>query len=277
MNWLIFILLFVCFQAHAKSQDLSDLVPIRAILETKEDLVWNKWDTPNFIILSLDKSQGLQIKEDIENIFSKFTKKWGVELTQSKKQVKLICVPNEEYLFKLFNIKEPHCEVRYDSNGDVSLCAIWIDYNNFSKISEFLSQVFLCDGFSEHNYSFLVQKGISCLEKDVDAIKSNICNLEEINLNYLFDLNKQKWQSLNDKEKQKLEKQMCTVCLFLRREFGDRLFIKFLSKTQSSQSLFSTYGFKDNDQFVSIIRNYSKNLVEDISNNKTPDKYLKIK
>ena len=47
----------------------DDLPGIKtAIPEDIKDLVWNKWETPNFIILSIDEDQGRYLAENIESI-----------------------------------------------------------------------------------------------------------------------------------------------------------------------------------------------------------------
>lgn len=274
MKIFAFILIFI-LGSLVQANDLPEF-PQQASLTSDKNLVWNKWDTRNFIVLSLDKSQGLELKEKLDNDLYEFLRKWNIKLSDSKVQVKLMCVPNEDLLLKLFNIKSPQSEVRYDINGGVAVCAIWIDFNRIHMLPILFSEVFLSDGLSVNDYSLVVNKGIRSLEQDLESIKSNITTLENFDLDLLFNVDKEKWQSLDLSEKEKFNKQSCVTCLFLRREFGERLFCSFLSKSQNAQSLLETYGFENKEQFAQIIKKYAENLAQDIKQNKTPSKYLKI-
>lgn len=270
------IVFFIVLCSSVFAQDFTDIIPHQTTAPSK-DLVWNKWDTSNFIILSIDKPQGLEVKAQIEEIRSDFLSRWSLKKSNYSIPCKLICVPNQEFLFKFFNLKNPHSEVRYDTDGKVSLCAIWIDFERIENLPSLVAQICLSDNLKGETYPLVIQRGVPLLENSLDKIKTNISNLDNLDCESIFKVDKKSYQSFNPQEKELYDRRCCLMCLFFRREFGNDLFSKFLSKEQRIDVVFSTYGFKDNTQLSKIFNNYSKNITEDIERKKIPDKYLNIK
>ena len=67
-----------------------------------KNLVWNKWDTDNFTILSLDQSQGKYLHENIESMKTWILRRWGIsEKLQFSAECKIMCVPTKELMKKL--------------------------------------------------------------------------------------------------------------------------------------------------------------------------------
>jgi hypothetical protein len=245
-------------------------------VERKDDLVWNKWDTENFVVLSLDKSQGLKLKGLLEKTKDSVSKRWSLGIFKFPTPCKVMCVPSQELLSKLFNIDSPHVEIRRDANGNVSLCAIWMTFEDVDYLPFLVSSVCVADGICPNKQSWAVQRGISCLNKPLDQIRVDISDLDSFN-SKIFDMTKEKWLVLSSKDKQKFDSESLVACLLLRKEFGGVAFSKFVSESPDKTSLVkSLYGFKDLDHFESVLERYAKNLSEDIRKGRTPDSYLMV-
>jgi hypothetical protein len=63
----------------------------------------------------------------------------------------------------------------------------------------------------------------------------------------------------------------------LRKEFGEQMFLDFLSGSQDQDSIRSVYGFKDVSEFNNTLNRYSENIGRDIGRGATPDSYVTVK
>lgn len=273
-------LLFLFFALATVSAFAQEEVPqpMQVTTEPDKNLVWNKWETENFIILSLDKSQGLYLKNNIENIKSSLLKDLGLEDVNFSSKCKLVAVPDREFMSKLFRIAGSHNEVRKNDSGDVSLCAIWLENDKIDEDLGFhIASICLNESVSNKNHRLFVQKGICFLCRPVEYIKKDLKDLGQFDLNYLINMTQEKWKSLSTEEKDLFQKQSELVCLFFRKEFGKNRFKKFLYSNQKEEDILSTYGFENDKQLNNTLNRYSSNLDKDIQADKTPDKYLKIK
>ncbi len=262
MRWLFIIFILFCFSAFAE-ETANQTAP--------SEMVWNKWDTDNFIVLSIDKSQGLYLKNNIESVKSDLEKRWGIKNNKFKTQCKLLCVPDSNLLNRLFNISDPRSEVRRDSEGKVAVSAIWIDFKDADNLSCLVAPVVLDNS---HN-SFFVKKGISKLEESLSTLRSDFKELTPIDFKEIISIKENSFDKMSLEEKNNFIKNSAIVCLLLRREFGIDKFSQFVTSKQSESDIRSIFGFKDLDSFSKTLNRYSKNLSEDIKNNKTPDDYLK--
>jgi len=240
-------------------------------ISPSEDLVWNKWDTANFIVLSIDKSQGVYIKNNIEKFKLDFEKRWGLEKSNFSIPCKILCVPDDKLLGRFFNLDLPRTETRTDSDGSLS-SAIWSDFNRFNyNYNQLVGAVCL-----EHSKnSILLKRGIPRLENSLDFLKSDFSEVIEVDVKSALNADREYWLSLKSDDRKKFDKNAALICLFLRREFGFAKFKKFISSDQSESSLRSIYGF-DLDNFSKTLKRYSENLSNDIKNQKMPDKYLRM-
>jgi hypothetical protein len=259
----------------------TEISDINANTESKVDLtssadsdfVWNKWDTKNFIVLSIDKSQGLFLKRYVEDVKISFQERWGLKKYDFSTQCKILCVPDNKFLFKFFNIEQSHAEVKKNSEGLFS-SAIWVSYEEIDKIDYLISSVCL-DVYSS---KFFVKRGIIKLEnKSIESLKNSLSNFNEININEVLETDENKWLSLSSDQKEKFDNAAAVLCLLLRREFGIDKFSLFVNSKQEADDIVSIYGFSDLESFSKTLNRYAKNLSEDIKSGRTPNKYLILK
>jgi len=230
-----------------------------------KDLVWNKWDTDNFIVLSISEQQGLYLKNNIERIKSSLLKNWGIKDFDLSKKCKLVCVSNEEMLDKLFKKQDFHSEVRKDSDGNIESNAIWFyldDTNAMGKLNDKVLDICLSE-LSQKVKSIpaFCRVGMCVLSKNSNQIKETILKGEDANASDLIT-----------SEKPELSEGPCAaLCLMIRKEYGENNFLSYLL-TGDLKSL----GINDENQLDSIFNRYKDNLKKDLSNNLVPANYLKI-
>lgn len=265
MKLLLFLsLIFSTIHAFADDSINLDKVSIQS-----SDFVWNKWDTDNFIILSIDKSQGLKIKNSIEKIKSNFEKKWGIKQSEFAIPCKVLCVNNSELLNRFFSISESKSEVRKDNEGNILVSAIWLDFD--SSISHLVADV--CLENSSNN--LFLKRGITRLEQPIDLVKFDLSQSIDADVAELIAVSEKDWIDFSIQEKDKFDRESAFLCLMLRKEFGINKFSLFVNSMQDENSLLKIYKFSNSEDLSKTLNRYSKNLSNDISKNLTPDYYLK--
>jgi hypothetical protein len=270
---------FIIFSSFCFGDEASQAIyPFTDKNINQEDgLVWNKWDTENFVVLTLDKSQGLELKDLMEPVKNSVCDSWFLDVPSLPVRCKIMCVSDRELLAKLFNIDAPHVEVRRDAEGKVSLCAIWMTTEDLDLLPFLVCSLCVADDICLNKQSPLVQRGVSFLSKPLDCMRREIVVPGKINSKYLLSMTREKWISLSPKERQVFDAQSAIFCLLLRKEFGSDLFAQFAaSANQDESSLRLVYGFKDLEQLDSILKRYSENLIKDINRGIVPDNYLAV-
>jgi hypothetical protein len=260
MSFLFFVLF--CFCTYAQ-----EMVATPEISEDLKGLVWNKWDTENFIILSIDKNQGLQIKNNIENAKTLLLTKWGLPDVDFEGECKIICVSNKALLKKIFRLDESKVEIRRDQQGNIKLCVIWF-YLDEEMPLDHLSSICLAQFEQKHDkLPYFCKKGMPLLSKSSDDIRQKLLSEENLkfSIKEFFSIKEDKANSESYKVKSAL------LCLLLRKEFGQDNFINFLH----SKSL-SSFGFEDDGKFEKTVNKYYENIYNDLKENKVPDNYLEI-
>lgn len=239
--------------------------------EMMGDLVWNKWETDNFIVLSLDKSQGLSIRESVEDMRSSFLDSWGLSDAKSLLPCKLICVPDKETLNKLFGINEPRYEVRYDSDGKATSCSVWLDYDNVESLNLLVGSASVSRSVFPSKMNPALRKGILALGRSAQQSRELLRTPSTVDPKSIFSIADDTTQT---KEATEADRNCALVCLLLRKEFGRHAFSSFANGSQDEDSLKRTFGFSGYEEFAKTLSRFSKNLSDDISNRRTPDEYL---
>lgn len=228
-------------------------------------LVWNKWDTDNFIILSIDKDQGLFLKNNIEKIKDLILEKWGINNFKFSNKCKIVCVTNEKLLERIFRIKEPKFEVRKKENNEIELCAVWFSLED-NQIPYFeIANV--CFEESGLNLPQFCVSGMSMLSDSDRFVEELLSSDFSISKNEILESSNEDSKSVDN-----FEIKSAVVCLLLRKEFGQKNFSNFLQNNN-----YDVFGFDDDlSKFDEILERYHKNLINDLSNGKVPESYLRI-
>lgn len=242
-------------------------------VSNKENFTWNKWETDNFIVLSIEKSHGIAIKKTLESIRKSHFEKWGANESEFSSKCKIICVPNPEILKRFFGIEKPRAEVRRDDSGKTAVCAVWFDFDRLSELPGLVASV------SEEmtNNKFYVKRAIVLLSSSVQKIKEDLSRASYFDVGDLIACGQEKWSKMSPEERSLFDKNSALLCLMLRKEFGREYFSEFLRSPQDKSSIVSVYGFKDLDEFNGVLSRYIENLTKDISTGRVPDSYLLIR
>jgi hypothetical protein len=268
MKFVYFLFLILC-SAVAYAQEQVVPYPLESPKQAKapeipEDLkgmVWNKWTTKNFIILSIDKNQGIYLKNNIEKIKTWLLNRWGLSDVDFEGECKVVCVSDKRLLKRIFRLDNSKFEVRKDQNGNVQTSIIWFSLEDYDRDMAMFELMNICLYQFENKYKkslpSFCKKGMSFLSQQPEIIKQKI--LEEPVTEISF-------------EKDLKEAQCGVLCLLLRKEYGQDNFVRYLSNDN-----LDSFGFKQKEKFDEILNRYYRNLLEDIKTNKIPNEYLKIK
>lgn len=249
--------------------NVTSVIPPSPVVTKSEDgdLVWNKWDSENFVILSLNKAQGQRIKSEVEHIRSSFFGELGVSVPQAKSACKIVCVPDAASLKNLFGLDGSHWETKKDSSG-VASSAIWLNQEEMEVFPFLLLSVCLEDAFPDGKWCVL--RGSSLLGNDSDRLRSLFKEIPKSKVEDLLRATKESWQKMKPEQRLEFDKASAAMCLLLRREFGRKKLANFFVEKDPVSSL----GFGDNLEFDKTLARYSENLSSDVRNGLTPDKYL---
>lgn len=244
------------------------VVPPTPTSVSDEELVWNKWDAGNFVVLSLDKSDGQRIRGGIEDLREALLSDLGVRTPQST-ICKIVCVPDSTTLKKFFGLDSSHAETKRDSSGNVISSAIWINMEDKDSLPRLLLSVCLEDAFPSSRW-FAV-RGAALLGDGPSALKNIISETPSLTIKSLSEVTKEKWSKMEVKDRLGFDRSAASALLLVRREFGRDATARFLGD-QSHSSL----GFGTSEEMEGSFRRYCENLSKDIRDGRTPDNYLRV-
>lgn len=234
-----------------------------------QDIFWNRYATKNFVILSIDDEQGKWLSNNIEELKTWCNTRWGFKDTNFNHEFRILCVPSKNLLNKLFDLKESKIEFREN------LTVMWLVLNDkpTHSITPFLTQVML-----EGKLDFWAVKGISFLNTSDSEIKGHLIDLFSIlrkryfNINKILLMKKEDYLKLTEEDKSIFDVQSAVLCLFLKKEFGENKFQRFISSKD-----IKIYKFSDYEQFDKIFLRYMQDLSFQNMKQKIPDSYLDVR
>lgn len=271
----LFSFLVLCSPCFAEDAVRAILIEPEVVSQ-KENFTWNKWETENFIILSIEKDHGLSLKRCVESVKDECSERWGLEKTGLKAKCKVVCVRDQEMLKRFFGVDSPRAETRRDSSGKISTSAIWLDFKRIQELPSLVMFICASDGSFGGN-KFYVQRGMSLLSLPSERLKSELAQSGKLDFAEVSSCNSDKWFSMPSQDRSSFDRKSALVCLMLRKEFGEERFLKFLLGEQNQDSVQSVYGFRDAAEFNGTLNRYSENLSKDIGEGITPDSYVTVK
>jgi len=224
-----------------------------------EGLYWNKWDTKNFVVISLNKSRGSSMRRELEVVRDDVLKRWSLPEV-SRGRCKVVVVPSSKLLKRLFGLSEPKCEVS-KSGEDGLESAIWVDEERLLELSSLVvERELLCGDFRP-----FLKRGIPLLEGVPSQTRTELSSSSEMKISSFLNVGP-------DSEDAEVLKNSALLCLLVRKEFGSRVFGKLLSN--SSAPLHDLLGFASESDLGSTYARYRANLLADLKSGRTPDEYL---
>lgn len=252
-----------------------------------KNLVWNKWDTENFTILSLDAGQGKYLHDNIEQMKTWVLSRWGLPDVKFSAECRVLCVPNQQLMKKLFRLDQSHGEVRRNKDGKIELSVLWLvlDKKPAEVIPPSLTLVCLAELESRNlKMDYWTVRGMSLLNGTLPQIRSELAPLSGVIAadnkiffsQKLFATTEEDWKKLSVEQRRLFDQESAALCLLLRKEFGQDNLLKFISTGGGEQNFASVYGFQSFQVFDSTLKSYMTNLAQDVAQNRTPNSYLQI-
>jgi hypothetical protein len=232
-----------------------------------KDLIWNRYQTDNFTILSIDKKQGEYLFKNIESIKKECLRRWGLKDTVLSKDCRIMVTPNKELLRRLFGLQSHRIEFRDN------VAAIWLDSENPNEFNDSVKEVIteVCFRDLDPSLSFVACKGLSNLNTSLDNIKQILSRVMETQpgTNFL-KVTEKDYQKMNQENKDKFDTESLVFCLMLKKEFGsNKLLEYFLGKNEK------ICGF-DSKSLNSSYNRYYRDIFNELKKDKIPDSYLNI-
>lgn len=253
MRILVFALLFLM-----SVPVLCAELPVPAALgqdsPSTKGMVWNKWETDNFILLSIDFGFGKKLKSSLESSKSGFCESWGLFDKPLPVKCKVVCVPDPSLLKRFFSLDRPRCEVRTDESKSVTELAIWIDEERSSELPGLIAAACL------HGQPAFLSKGIP-----------KIVSLSAVEMSELI-LSSGSSPAAAFRSGDPSDSDSVVACLFLRKEFGSLVLSRVVSEGLPPEK---ACGFVDEKSLELTLKRYCDNLKSDLESGKTPDSYLK--
>lgn len=255
-------------------------VPLANDLETK-DLKWHKFNTQNFVVLSIDESQGKKLANNIEKVKKRSLSRWGIKEETFSAECRVFSISDKSLMKKLFQLDSSKVEIK-KNQGKIALSIIWLTPDDIAVPISEVCYAEINQKKYNNKISYCLLRGMCLLNGSVDSIRSKL-NYKSGYIYYsknLFGMTFNKWEELSIESKQLFDKESIILCLLLRKEFGEVKLHQFLEAEKNlspEKSLKFVYGFSDYKQFDSSLMIYMKDLCSDILLGKTPDSYLEIK
>jgi hypothetical protein len=242
-------------------------------------LVWHPTKTENFIILSIESKQGEYFVKNIESMKTSCLTKWGLTDIKFSSECKIVCVPNKSLLKKLFGLNGNYAEIRRDVDGRVKMSAIWLSYDDSADvILPYLSLVSLkeYEQVKKVKLGNWFSRGAVFLNFNIGQVKSKLSGMKAdlVTSKNVLDMNEDDWKKLDNAAKEQYDLHAACACLLLRKELGQENLLKFITKNGDAD-LFEVYGYKKGE-FSDVLQRYINHLGNDLSHDRTPDKYITI-
>lgn len=296
MKW--FLSLLLCFWVGV---GYAEELPMPGGSPPVEDhSYWHKWDTPNFIILSLNDRQGQQIAQQIEMVRDWVTTRWGLPPAGKPKtdgsispRTKVLCVPDRAVLKKLFRLGESYAEVRHAANGRIETSTCWIlcDDTLSNSLSILLTEICLSeleqDVSDAYNVNckicYWARRGMSILNGEPSKVRLLMAPMaEHIASNKkmyfsepLFTLSKDVVARSSEENIALFDREAALLCLMIRKEFGQRAFLALLMNS-SPDNLYRATGYRSYADFDFAFKRYLYYAAYDVVQGRMPAKYLDI-
>ena len=253
---------------------------------------WNRWTSKNFVVNSLNNEQAQYLHEHLELLKSWAFARWGLYDTDFGAECRLICVDDPVLYKKLFNLTDNKVEIRRDKNGKIEMSVIFMLLDDMpSKVVPVpVTEVCLAEFEQKYKtkWAWWAVRGMSLLNGSLDQIKSDLKTLKsDMDSNRpmyfsetLMEMKKTGWEKLSDDKRALYDRNALSICLMLRKEFGQNKLHWILNKTANGNDgesvLRNELGFTNYGHFDQRFKQYMIDLSKGVTEGKTPDAYLTI-
>jgi hypothetical protein len=290
----IFLLLVILLSpalvsAQEPQQVYFSTLPVPAGIQPSSDpsipaIGWYRWTTSNFVVHSYDKSQGQYLFENIEQMKTWCLERWALPDLKFNQPCHVFCAPDAETMKKLFNMTGSFGEGRQVNGRLQTILWITLDAKPVESVPPALSIVCLKEfdlQLGQNRTGYWVQRGVPVLSMTLPQIRRYFTELQPYLQNDskvyfsqgILQMTEDEWKKLPPENKKLFDIEAGMMCLFVRKEFGQKNFHAALG---SGSQLVATLGFRDFNHLDSSFKRYMFYLAGDVQQNKTPDSYLQI-
>lgn len=263
-----------------------------AVPKEIEGLQWNRWTTKNFVVCSLDDQQAQYLHKHLELVKGWAFIRWGLTDIDFASECKLICVNKPDLFKKLFNLDSTRAEVRRDENGKIKETVIFLLLDDLPSktVPMPITEVCLAEFSQRYNTKFgsWVYRGMSSLNGSIPQIRAAILDIRPVLdkddpiyfSKGLLEMDMDKYSKLTIEQKKLYDKCAMTLCLLIRKEFGQDKYLDLLKRSSeigADKAVNEVLGFENCDQFDKTLKRYMIDLTNDLTSGKTPDHYLQIR
>ena len=253
-----------------------------------EGLVWNRWTSKNFVVLAINNEYAKYLNEHLELVKTWTLTRWGLFDVDYSVQCKFICVDDPILFEKLFKLKKTKVEVRRDNQGRIKETVIFLLTNDAPSqtVPSPVTEMSLAEFGQRYNakFNWCTYRGMSLLNGSLDQIRTHISNIKKpmetdqpiFFGKSLLEVTKEQYQKFTDEKKILFDSGSLLFCLMIRKEFGQDKFHHIMKDPNSEKALKIWLDFNSYNEFDPVFKRYITDLLRDISDNKTPNRYLQI-
>jgi hypothetical protein len=269
-----------------------DLIPIPMTAEGDpdpflKDKAWHRWTAKNFTVLSLDKAQGAYLAENLESIKKWTFTRWGFSDMDFSTECRVLCVQDKETMKKLFRVDGSRVESRKE-NERLKLHVIWLvfDKKPTECIPSAMTMICLTELEAKYNITipFWARRGMAVLNLSMPQIKGVLQHVQQAVTkkermyfsSSMFSMTRDQFLQVDGGTQKIFDAEATVLCLMIRKELGQRNFLKFISVPNTEQNLEKVLGFKSFGEFDKAFKRYLYYLPQDVVAGKTPQWYLEI-
>jgi len=259
-----------------------------AVPDDIKGLVWNKWETESFIILSIDPDQGRYLVENIEAIKYWILDRWGLNNITFSVKCKIIATPTAAMLKKLFNFNQSLGEVKRNAEGKIESSAVWLSLDkpldNLLPAALTLPTLHEYRYQSKSNFGFWMFRAMTHLNRPALEIKQRLVDLDKLLANKqksysakeILFMDEKAWLAAKPEDKAIFDRQAVALCLMLRKEMGQSNLIKFIHTSGNEAAMQEVYGYASFQELDYTLRRFMTYIAVDLRASRTPEEYLMI-
>lgn len=284
--YFLFLCLFFAKDIYAQEIVYFQELPVPTGIKKSVDssipnIRWNRYKTQNFSILSIDINQGKFLETNIELMKTWSITRWGLPDNLYSIECRIFCVPDKETMLKLFNMDASFAEVL----GGINCIWLILDGKPAETIPSALTMVSLSELEKDgYKFGWWLYRGLPNINLSLSQIKSNLIFIKPFIENdegmfftkSIFLMTKEKWEKLPVEQKKLFDAESASLCLLIRKEFGEKLFLKFIITAYSESDLNECLGYDSYNQIDGAYKRFIINICEDIVTKTIPDSYLQI-
>lgn len=221
-----------------------------------KELQWNRYVTANFEILSLDDSQGKYLYNNIEFIKTWVLWRWGMKDIELSSKCKIICVPSVDLYEKLFNKQSSSWSAEQEY-------VIWMitDGKKWNtKLPVYLTEIVLRNFEKKYNVEIPTwcHRGMSILNGRIDDVRLKVNTGVFASATLLTE----NYSKLSDNQKNNYDAESALFCLWIKKEYGNKIFLKYINDSSSNPEYYLQYfGVKTYSECDQRVKQYSKQLI----------------